>query len=128
MKKVNSTDLINWWLDKFHNTSLEKAKLDHPEWREAEIAATKMRKSITNYTEEQRDEISSRLSNATREFYRIYAVTQEQYEEWKVWAKAYIKKESRCSKKLLEYEWPWIDLQTSPSVVMTNTQEQDEKT
>ena len=95
MKKVNQEVLVNWWLEKFHNTNLDKVLEDHPDWKE-------------NPREH------------TRDLYLTYQVTQEQSDEWEKWAKDYIKKETKCGKKLLEHDWPWIFLDTAPQVIKNN--------
>jgi hypothetical protein len=92
MKKVDANDLINWWLEKYHNTNLEKVQEENPEWKE-------------NPREH------------TRDFYEKYAVTQEQHDEWEKWAKEYTKKVTKASKRLLERSWGLVYLQTSPQII-----------
>jgi HSP90 family molecular chaperone len=98
MKKVNAEDLINWWLEKYHNTNLEKVTEEHPEWKE-------------------------NPSEHTRDFYHKYSVTQEQHDEWLNWAKDYTKKVTKVSKKFFERQWPWVYLDCSPSVIKTKEDE-----
>lgn len=92
MKKVNPKDLINWWLEKYHNTNLDKVVKENPEWKE-------------NPREH------------TKDFYKKYAVTQEQCDEWEKWAKEYTKKVTKVSKRLLERGWGLVYLDTSPQII-----------
>lgn len=92
MKKlVESEELINWWLKKFHNTNLKQVVKDHPEWEK-------------NPTEHSRD------------FYRAYMVSQEQHDEWETWAKEYTRKVTGVSKELLQRSWWSVYLNTSPQI------------
>lgn len=95
MKKVNADDLINWWLEKYHNTNLEKIQEENPEWKE-------------NPREH------------TRDFYLKYAVTQEQHDEWEKWAKEYTKKVTKASKSLFEKGWGFVYLDTAPQIIKEN--------
>lgn len=98
MKKVNPVNLINWWLNKYHNTNLDQVNLDNPSW-------------LINPEEH------------TREFYNKYRVTQKEHDEWEVWAKSYTKKITKLSKKMIDQSWWSIYLNTSPFVI----KKQDEK-
>ena len=91
-KKVNGDELVNWWLEKYHNTNLTKVLEDNPEW-------------VVN------------PQDHTRDFYKKYAVTQEQHDEWEIWAKKYVKQITKANKKVLEVGWAWVYLDTSPSVI-----------
>ena len=33
-KQVEQKDLINWWLEKYHNTNLDKVMEENPDWKE----------------------------------------------------------------------------------------------
>lgn len=57
----------------------------------------------------------------TPSWFALYKVTPEQHDEWVKWAKAFIKKETKISKELLDRQWGMIYLDCSPSVM----QEQD---
>ena len=92
MNKVNQTDLINWWLEKFHNTNLDKVVEDNPEWKD-------------------------NPSGHTREFYKKYAVTTSQYLEWQTWAKEYTRKVTKFSKKAVDSSWWAIELNCAPSII-----------
>jgi len=91
-KQVSSDELVNWWLDKFHSTSLDKVLEENPEWKD-------------------------NPQEHTREFYIKYAVTQEQANEWEAWAKEHIKKITKMSKKLIDKGWWSVYLDCSPSVI-----------
>ena len=77
MKQVGRNDLLNGWL-KFHNTTVDELAVTLPE--------------------ELKD---------SPEWWAMYAVTQEQHDEWVEWAKDFVKKETRkimlymCFSKLL---------------------------
>ena len=92
MRKVNPNILINWWLEKYHNTNLDKILEENPEWKE-------------NPREH------------TREFYERYQVTKAQHDEWEKWAKEYTRKVTKASKYLLERGWGFVYLDTAPSII-----------
>ena len=116
MKEVNMEDLLNLWLKKYHNTNYKKVKKDHPEWADAERVFDEMKKHKKDFTEEECTAISERLNNATTEFYKTYAVTEEQHDEWVKEAKEYIRKITKLPKKLIERGWWSVYLDCSPSV------------
>lgn len=95
-KKVNQDDLVNWWLEKYHNTTLDKVLEDNPEWK-------------------------GTPSNHTRDFYNKYAVTQEQHDEWEIWAKDYTKKVTKVNKSVFKNTWPWVYLNTAPNIIKHDT-------
>ena len=86
MKKPNEEDLLNGWL-KYHNTSVEEVK--------------------ERYSDDE-------LMNGR--FYDLFPVTQEQHDEWKVWAKEYIRRTTKYPKKLIDRAWAFIYLDTAPKV------------
>lgn len=49
-------------------------------------------------------------------WYKLFPVTQEQYDEWEIWAKQHIKDVTKASKKKIDHEWPWICLSCAPYV------------
>lgn len=71
---------------KYHNTNVDEVLLKHPE--EAK----------------------------TPKWYELYAVTQEQHDEWEKWAKEYVRKTCKVSKKLVEHDWCWIHLDAAPDI------------
>lgn len=91
MKKVNPDDLVNWWLDKYHNTNLTEVLKHNPEWKD-------------------------NPNEHTRDFYRKYEVTQEQHDEWQEWAKEYVREITKLSKKMINHSWPGIYLNCAPNV------------
>ena len=84
--KTTRDELMNWWLEKYHNTNVEKVIEKYPE------------------------EIKS------PEWFKLYPVTQEQEKEWIKWAKSYIKKKEGWHNALLERTFPFIYLNTAPYV------------
>lgn len=85
-KKIDGNILINYWLSKYHNTNVVEVAQKYPE------------------------EIK------TGKWFHLYSVTQEQHDEWEKWAKEYAKNELKISNKMLNHDWPWIYLDTSPTV------------
>jgi hypothetical protein len=86
MKTVKRDDLLNGWL-KYHNTSVEQVILKHP-----------------------KEELSS------PDWFKLYAVTQDQYDEWEKWAKEYLKKRAKISKLLIARQWAMICLDCAPAI------------
>ena len=86
MKTVDREELMDWWLSKYHNTNCKEVVEKHPE------------------------EVKS------PDWFELYPCTQEQCDEWEKWAKAYIKKELKISKALLDRRWPLTYLDTAPYV------------
>ena len=85
-KQVSRTDLMDWWLSKYHNTN------------SAEV--------VEKYPEECK----------SADWFKLYPVTQEQSDEWVRWAKDYIHKVTKLKKSIIEREWGMIFLDTSPYV------------
>ena len=85
--KTTRDELMNWWLEKYHNTNVEGVIKNHPE----EV-----------------------LKSA--DWFKLYPVTQEQEKEWINWAKDYIKKKEGWHNALLERTFPFIYLNTAPYV------------
>lgn len=92
MKKVKIETLIDWWLEKYHNTNLKKVKKLHPEW-------------------------DKDPETHSREFYDTYKVTQAQHDEWEAWALNYTKKVTKLSMKAIKQSWWSIYLNSSPSII-----------
>ena len=88
MKKLpNRNELINLWLKKYHNTTVEdiiakypKEILESPEW------------------------------------FKLYPCTQEQCDEWEVETKELLKNKYKLSKNLIERGWGLLFLDCSPYV------------
>jgi len=89
-KSVSISELQNYWLEKYHNTNVNEV--------------------LTKYPEEAK----------TSKWYDLYPVTQEQHDEWEAWAKEYIRKRTKLSKKLIEHDWCWIHLDASPNIIKYN--------
>lgn len=49
-------------------------------------------------------------------WFNLFPVTQEQHDEWVIWAKAYTKDVTKLSKKLIDKYWGFIYLDTSPTI------------
>jgi hypothetical protein len=90
MKEISIDELQNYWLTKYHNTNVNDILLKHPE--EAK----------------------------TSKWYDLFPVTQEQHDEWEIWAKEYIRKKTKSSKKSIERNWCWIHLDASPNIIKDN--------
>ena len=100
-KEVRAEDLINWWLEKYHNTNLDRVQEAHPEW-------------MDNPKEHSMD------------FYKAYAVTEQQHDEWNKWAKEYTRKVTGHTKKFIDRGWPWVYLDTSPSIIQPETKNENQ--
>lgn len=90
-KQVEQKDLINWWLEKYHNTNLDKILEENSEWQD-------------------------NPQQHSREFYIKYPVTKEQHSEWEIWAKEYIRQVTKLSKKIIDRNWWSVYLDCSPNI------------
>jgi len=90
--KLTEEDVINWWLEKYHDTNLDKVKEEHPEW-------------------------AKDPEKHTRDFYAAYMVTEEQHDEWKEWLITTLMKQLRQSRRYIERGLWSVYLNTSPSVL-----------
>lgn len=96
MRKLpNIEELLDLWLEKYHNTNMQKVKDEHPEWME--------------HPEEH-----------TRDFYEKYRVTQEQHDEWVKETKQLLNKKYKISKRIVDKSWWSVYLNCSPSVIKEN--------
>ena len=87
MKKLPSREeLLNGWL-KYHNTTVEGVISKHP-------------KEVLE----------------SPDWFKLYPVTQEQYDEWESWAKSYIKECTKYTKKYINRKWEWLALDIGPHV------------
>jgi hypothetical protein len=91
--KITEEDLINLWLEKYHNTNIEKILEENPTWKE-------------------------NPNEHTREFYEKYKVTQEQHDEWVIEAKELLRVKLRRSKKYIDKTWWSVYLNCSPSILV----------
>jgi len=91
--KITEEDLINLWLEKYHNTNIETILEENPTWKE-------------------------NPNEHTREFYEKYKVTQEQHDEWVIEAKELLRVKLRRSKKYIDKTWWSVYLNCSPSILI----------
>ena len=94
-KQVDEKDLINWWLEKYHGTNLDKILEENPTWAE-------------------------NPQEYTREFHDKYRVTQEEHDLWQLWAKEYVRKITKYPKKMIDKGWWAVYLNCSPSIIINN--------
>ncbi len=87
MKTVNREILLNWWLQKYHNITVQEI--------------------IQKYDKE---------TLMSPEWFKLFPCTKEQEQEWINWSKNYIKKTTKIDKYFLEKQWPYIYLDCSPYV------------
>ena len=88
-KKLDMDNIINWWLEKYHDTNIEKVLEQHPTWEKGDHS---------------------------REFYEAHQVTQEQHDEWYEWfIKAFMKEYRVGRKYTIKNSWV-IYLNASPMV------------
>lgn len=69
--KLTREDVLNWWLQKYHNVTVDDVKLAHPE------------------------------AKTDPEWFKFYPVTKDQHDEWHEWFISTLAKERRMSKKLV---------------------------
>ena len=84
--RLTDTEFYNWWLQKYHNTSIEEIIEKEPELAKS------------------------------REWYKKYAVTQAQHDEWYEWAIQRIAKYYGWSKKRATREFAFAYINVSPTV------------
>jgi hypothetical protein len=83
--ELTMDDLINWWLRKYHNTSITELAEKEPELVK------------------------------TSAWYEKYAVTAEQHDEWYEWAIDSLSKQNKWSKKRTKSEFAFPYLNAAPS-------------
>lgn len=93
MKQVNREDLLNGWL-KYWNTTVEEVVKRHPK-------------------EFLRDS----------DWFRAYAVTQEQHDEWEKWAKEHVRKTTKLPKRFIDKIWGFTYLDVVPDIIYTKNEE-----
>ena len=94
--RLSEEDIVNHWLEKYHNTNTVKVLKDHPEW------------------DDDKDH--------SREFYNEYQVTQEQHDEWQLWTIKAIAKDKKVSQKYVKKSWWMIHLNSSPMILINKKQ------
>lgn len=88
-KQLTEEMLINWWLEKYHNITLEDVKKLHPDWNEKN----------------------------SQYFYDTYPVTEEQHDEWRKWAFNEFWKWQGMGKRYAEKSFTWVYLNCAPKIV-----------
>ena len=91
MKELYEEEFIDWWLEKYHDTNLDKIAELHPEWI-----------------------LEPQKHNMT--FYNTYACSQEQHDEWYQWAIGRIMQHRRCGKKRAIRGFAFDYLNVSPTI------------
>ena len=86
MRQVSAEDIVNGWL-KYHNTTVKEVIEKHP-------------KELLQ----------------SPDWFKLYEVTQEQYDEWEKWAKEYIRKKTKISKKYIDRKFGFIALEYGPNI------------
>jgi hypothetical protein len=84
---------IDWWLEKYHDTSLQEVIELHPEWM-------------------------AEKEKHTRDFYKSYQCTDEQAEEWHLWALEMVSWLLMVDREEARRQFVWTFLNVSP---MTKT-------
>ena len=90
-EKLTLDDVINWWLNKFHNTNLDEVLKKHPDW-------------------------ATDSEQYTIIFYDTYQVTTEEYDMWDKWLTKALMKEFHLTKKGAERSKWMIVLNTAPTI------------
>lgn len=121
---ITAEEIINWWLEKYHNASLAKVREEHPDWSKAEKDYDNMEKDNSNISPENKGKIIINLNNASREFYKKYPVTEKQHDEWKEWLIKTLIKKSKMSRKFVERNIWGIYLDTAPNVIKDKNKNQ----
>ena len=80
-------DIRDLWLQKYHNTNTKELVEKLPE--------------------------EVRMSP---KWFELYPCTQEQYNEWVIEAKAYLKKHTKWGNHYINRSWPFISLDAAPYV------------
>ena len=86
---MTTSHFINKWLGEFHGTDLKGVLTEHPEWVD---------------------------KPDSRAFYREYAVTQEQHDEWYEWAIESVMKTKRYSRKMAKKAFTFDYLNCAPGI------------
>lgn len=87
MKTPTREEIMNLWLSKYHNTTVDEVIAKHPQ----EV-----------------------LSNS--DWFKLYPCTQEQHDEWEKECKTLLNKKYKISKTMIKYGWWSIALDCSPYV------------
>lgn len=89
MKKKRTTreDILNYWLQKYHNTNVQELIEKHP-------------KEV--------------LENP--DWFKLYPVTDAQHDEWYNWAISTLSKEYKFSKEMTRKQFVFMYLDTAPNI------------
>ena len=90
MKKIERNVLMDWWLQKFHNTNIEEVITTHP-------------KEVLE----------------SPDWFKLFPCTQEQCDEWEMWAKDYLRKEGKFPQRMVDRGWGLVFLDCAPYVSRT---------
>jgi hypothetical protein len=90
--KLTKDDVINWWLERYHNINLKGVAEAHPEW---------------DTSDPKYDSIV---------FYTAYEVTQEQHDEWKQWFDNELPKILKIPKYSWKRSSPFLYLDCAPQI------------
>lgn len=95
--KHNADYYCNWWLQKFHNISVEEVIKQHPE------------------------------QCKTPDWFKLYPCTQEQYKEWKDWAIKEAAKDNKATIKWVKAHFWSIEIDCAPFIQINNKKERELK-
>lgn len=91
-KDISETILVNTWLGKYYNTTLQEVE--------------------KNYKKEN----GEFLPGETARFYKDFAVTQEQHDEWDKQIRKELRKKLKLSKKMFDRSYSLLYLNIAPSI------------
>jgi len=91
-KELTEKEIINWWLEKYHNTDIDKVAAEHPDWGEGKPGYN------------------------SRMFYDAYPVTEAQHDEWRAWLVKKMMWFTGRGKKYVERNLWAVYLNTAPIV------------
>jgi hypothetical protein len=86
-KQLTQVDLINLWMTKYYNTTIQEELLKNP----SEVMQSS-------------------------DWYRLYPVTQQQHDEWEVEAKEVYRKYLKLKKSVVDRYWGFTYLNVSPYI------------
>jgi hypothetical protein len=89
MKKLTRDDMMDWWLKKYHDTTCAEILKAHPEMLETDMSDW---------------------------FYKTYAVTKAEHDEWYRWVIDALAKERKISKRATKRLFVWEDMDLAPSI------------
>jgi hypothetical protein len=92
-KQLNTEFIMDWWLQKYHNITIQWLIENEPELIK------------------------------TPDWYKKYAVTQAEHDEWYDWAIDYMSKYYKMSKKTIKKNFAFDYLNCSPSIKKESTEE-----